>query len=40
MLHFAATSKYDFQILKAVEDVNELQKVRLSDEDAEALRRR
>jgi UDPglucose 6-dehydrogenase len=29
MLHFAATSKYDFQILKAVEDVNELQKVRL-----------
>jgi UDPglucose 6-dehydrogenase len=29
MLHFAATSKYDFRILKAVEDVNELQKVRL-----------
>jgi UDPglucose 6-dehydrogenase len=29
MLHFASTSDYDFQILKAVEDVNELQKVRL-----------
>jgi UDPglucose 6-dehydrogenase len=31
MLHFAATSDYDFQILKAVEDVNDRQKLRLLD---------
>ena len=29
MLHFAANHKYDFQILHAVEDVNEQQKLRL-----------
>src|SRR6478609_698536 len=29
MLRFASTSKYNFRILKAVEDVNNLQKVRL-----------
>jgi UDPglucose 6-dehydrogenase len=31
MLHFAAMSDYDFQILKAVEDVNDRQKLRLLD---------
>ena len=31
MLHFAATNDYDFRILKAVEDVNDRQKLRLLD---------
>ena len=31
MLRFAETSDYDFRILKAVEDVNDLQKLRLLD---------
>ena len=37
-MQFAAAKNYDFQILKAVESVNERQKVRLLAQDEAALR--
>ena len=40
MLQFSADKGYDFQILKAVEAVNEAQKALLVDEDGGALRHR
>ena len=38
MMRFAADKDYDFKILKAVEEVNTVQKTRLVGEDEEALR--
>ena len=39
-MQFAAAKNYDFEILQAVEGVNERQKVRLLAQDEGALRRR